>query len=514
MAEVIGGGEAASGAAVLFKGSVQLFRQLHAVQSTRYASRELQKYAWMLSQHLEDLLTEDRHFADMVDFHQLEVAAALHEYRKAGFIKRVWMLWRVIPAHVDCLEADWEATKLLLSGTYDVIATERDAMIGRHRVEPPKRVHFEIPDDRQLVPYSSVDDEIHEPEGLSRLVKRFLKIQRKGEDDEGARRRFFQDVKAIVEQDESQFNELRPFFQDPPPNRNKIDSLFPCVPRGPLPSEHDDPPLTVLGLQRVRFLQANGIKLQRNRYELVLNEKQAALLERELRPWRAGFSKSSKPRPFGGVLSEIDRVTVDQVTKALFLIPDDAYYFCFAYPAEDISHATNQTTRSHQLERFLILGGFIYLDRDYNFVSTNSLMHDLGVNPFISFRGPEHLSDEAASSLEFQDVTEPTVRQGGAVRFCWISPGKELNGCDGRRWKDGAFAYQLESGRFIFQSVRVLPELLSLDNIRPFTARPPTRKPQTPNNESEERSSFSTPWPTNLVNSLWSSKGTENPQSL
>jgi len=131
-------------------------------------------------------------------------------------------------------------------------------------------------------------------------------------------------------------------------------------------------------------------------------------------------------------MSTLSRMTFSDASKTAMGIPCEALYVSFVYPCahrlESWHQSFSSSTDSADLA-LLCLGGFAYLDKEYNPVK---ILATLGKTSRensgkLTFGKPQKLDDdwiqEAIRLGSFHQITARPMIDAGATDFCWITPG-------------------------------------------------------------------------------------------
>jgi hypothetical protein len=155
-----------------------------------------------------------------------------------------------------------------------------------------------------------------------------------------------------------------------------------------------------------------------------------------------------------GTLSPFFLITIPNTSDVfkLIRIPSKAKYFTWAYPIVETSTEI-EVDQPSSMDLFLILGGYIYFDKNMNFVQANALT-PLGFQ--LQFSNPNPLPADVYNVLNeqnrFRPITIDALKERGATHFAWVLPGEFSNPPkEKKEWSApfphlhaGAFAYKYD----------------------------------------------------------------------
>ena len=140
--------------------------------------------------------------------------------------------------------------------------------------------------------------------------------------------------------------------------------------------------------------------------------------------------------------------------------PANAATFCWAFPVEAANRLQqvaqlaflSLTTEARML--FTAYGGFVFFDQAGAVISLQAVKPVIDESDalYLAFSNPrpwrKEYTDALISAGRFQPVTVPHMLAAGAMRFCWVSPGEELQ-AGPERWTPsvtGAYVYLDKAG--------------------------------------------------------------------
>jgi len=133
-------------------------------------------------------------------------------------------------------------------------------------------------------------------------------------------------------------------------------------------------------------------------------------------------------------------------TYQLIRIPENAHYFCWAYPVD--SEFTVDEYSHEDMNDFLTLGGYLYFDKKLNLIRSNALKKK-GFQ--LQFSSPHELKETMLNVLEeenrFHEITIDALKDKGATHFAWVLPGEfsKMNYPGLSEFHPGAFAYKYDT---------------------------------------------------------------------
>jgi len=149
-----------------------------------------------------------------------------------------------------------------------------------------------------------------------------------------------------------------------------------------------------------------------------------------------------------GSLSPPHRLTLTVDNKRKAHIPDAAASFVWAYPLAGIGEMKDkrrtQLATKNSSMCLLLFGGYLYFDANGTFLQANAIAPGAG----LYFSSPQEWRHEFTNVLSrdgrFQEITIASMKDQGAVYYCWLLPGEVLKTSLGHTWNvpgQGAFVY-------------------------------------------------------------------------
>jgi len=170
-----------------------------------------------------------------------------------------------------------------------------------------------------------------------------------------------------------------------------------------------------------------------------------------------------------GQFSPRHQVTLSKRERRTWKVPTEARTFVWSYPVEnwqglakekdpssssipssiiDMLGMSKPNTETPAASSFFTVGGFTYVDKDYNIVGCTTLMSAvyLSTDVGMHFNCPKRWREEWTAALHsqkrFQEVTIKALVDVGARYFCWLKPGEYFPGCKMQpRVPHGGFVY-------------------------------------------------------------------------
>jgi len=138
-------------------------------------------------------------------------------------------------------------------------------------------------------------------------------------------------------------------------------------------------------------------------------------------------------------LSPLHKITLDDEMKEAANIPREATFFAWAYPVVD-----DGTVLGNSAEHmFLKYGGYVYFNRVFEAVGTNSIAPAPLGSSGLTFGRAQDLPSKVEGILtrqgRFQEITLAPLARAGATHFAWIRP-TEFSEMVAST--DGCFAYK------------------------------------------------------------------------
>lgn len=177
-----------------------------------------------------------------------------------------------------------------------------------------------------------------------------------------------------------------------------------------------------------------------------------------------------------GSYSPASIIPMDDHTRKIANIPDDAVFFAWAYPISGLDTVSDMVKRkldpSHPTVSFVLFGGFMFFNEDGKLLQANGIYS--GNN--ISFSEPKELlySDVCTTlggSGRLQDVASQELLDINVDKFCWIYPNEKI-GLD-KVAPYGGFLYVYKDMKVqLFEIIKALPEQEFnpfLENKTPFS---------------------------------------------
>ena len=141
------------------------------------------------------------------------------------------------------------------------------------------------------------------------------------------------------------------------------------------------------------------------------------------------FLRNELPIPvtLSGYLSPPNKITIKGERARRAGIPQNAAFYCFAYPLESLNgqHDRLMTQHGEPWLYFLLLGGFCYFDAERVLLQTNALV----LSPTerkLTLAGPFQPSSLAVAALQsasrMRAVTLTQLRDQGFQQFAWLNP--------------------------------------------------------------------------------------------
>lgn len=134
-----------------------------------------------------------------------------------------------------------------------------------------------------------------------------------------------------------------------------------------------------------------------------------------------------------GSFSPVSAITMDDHTRNVSNIPDDATYFAWAYPLSGLELLSDDVKRDLKPEApevsFVLFGGFIFFNDNYNLIQVNSVYGGNNIN----FNEPKklkytdiHYTLEKEGRLQAINVQE--LKDRDITHFCWVTPNEKIGG--------------------------------------------------------------------------------------
>jgi hypothetical protein len=127
--------------------------------------------------------------------------------------------------------------------------------------------------------------------------------------------------------------------------------------------------------------------------------------------------------PLVGQFSPAHPVTLTRTEKAAANIPEDAGEFCWSYPVAD----WNAVAGDDAPRSFLAVGGYVYFARGAVCGCTTLIPAEAGG---LQFGAPKPWHPSWTQALmkqgRIQPITIQALREVGAMHFCWLRPGEQL----------------------------------------------------------------------------------------
>lgn len=158
------------------------------------------------------------------------------------------------------------------------------------------------------------------------------------------------------------------------------------------------------------------------------NEGMSWLMDKEVLH-RAGFDIGDRFR-LQGSFSPRFQITLKADAREAIRIPPSARTFMWSYPIPDWPEIHGKPTA---VDSFLSVGGFVYLDKDYNVVGVNTLMAVTNEAPTKSLHFYEPLpwqpqwTDLLVKQKRFHLISIKAMVDVGAHYFCWLRPGEVIS---------------------------------------------------------------------------------------
>jgi len=274
-------------------------------------------------------------------------------------------------------------------------------------------------------------------------------------------------------------------------------------------SDKDDKDALQITVKEVPLEQWKNCLRARDMYDLMGNHRRVICLKLDARAFQLQASLVASARDLVlGVTKDVRTidmyasplwaVTLQTEQKASVKIPKDAIYFSFCHPLRNLPaqldvDEVHANAEQSSLVAFLLVGGFMYFNKDYEIIHINSLHvkhvihlpadHEAGQPPSAGSGSESRLMlerwglDMQPRSVElldrwsrWQPITAPALKKQ-FEEFTWVGPSEML--CD--RWINpyGGFAYRAaNSETAVFYAIRLPGEynvLYGPEN--PFTVR-------------------------------------------
>lgn len=178
-----------------------------------------------------------------------------------------------------------------------------------------------------------------------------------------------------------------------------------------------------------------------------------------------------------GTFSPASVITLDEHSRKIANIPEDATYLAWAYPLSGLNILEDNIKRKLKAEvpeiSFILFGGFLFFDDKYQLLQANAVY---GGNN-ISFGPPKNINymdvyTSLIKSGRLQEVTTQELLDLKVTEFCWINPNEKIGTTEIAPY--GGFLYVYEDKKVqYFEIVQASPDQEFnpfLDGKTPFSS--------------------------------------------
>lgn len=132
-----------------------------------------------------------------------------------------------------------------------------------------------------------------------------------------------------------------------------------------------------------------------------------------------------------GSFSPVSAITMDEHTRKIGNIPEDAAYMAWAYPLSGLNILEDSIKRKLDPATpeisFILFGGFLFFNENNELLQANAIYS--GNN--ISFDKPKEINYGYVHSTlvkagRLQDVTRQELIDIGVTHYCWINPNEKI----------------------------------------------------------------------------------------